>query len=53
MKSESEKTKENIEKFEERLKEYFLNLKKEKFYLEETDIDDARDGIKESKKDLL
>lgn len=42
MKTESDKTKENIEKFEEKLKEYSLGMKRKDFYKDDTDIDDAR-----------
>ena len=52
MRTESDKTKENIEKFEERLKEYFIRMKKEKFYSDETDIEDARHRIEEVKQDV-
>ena len=41
VKNESDKAKENLSKFEEMLKEYFSNMKKETFYMYKTGIEAA------------
>ena len=41
VKNETDKTKDKIKKFEESLKEYFMGLKKEVFYVYKTGIEDS------------
>lgn len=42
MKIESEKTKTKIEQFDQHLKDFFIDMKKSKFYSDETEIGEAK-----------
>lgn len=44
---ESEKTKGKIEAFDEHLKNFFIEMKRNKFYSDETEISDAKVLIEE------
>lgn len=47
MKLESEKTKGKIEAFDSHLKDFFTEMKRNKFYSDETEINDAKVLIEE------
>jgi len=52
VKNETDKTKDKIKKFEESLKEYFMGLKKESFYIYKTGIEDSFKRINEVNKSI-
>lgn len=52
VKSETDKTKDKIKRFEESLKEYLMGLKKEVFYVYKTGIEDSTKRIGEVNKQI-
>jgi dynein heavy chain len=45
VKVEADKAKDNVAKFEERLKEYFINMKKESFYQYKSGVEEANERL--------